>query len=59
MTREADKMFAIVTVRPRLVDLWVIVKDNLTTLAPPAPTGRSQHVFRQWPLGAEIVSYLN
>ena len=60
--READKMFAmcwVATVRPRPEDLWVIGKDNLTTLAPPAPTGRSQHVFRQCPLDAEIVSHLN
>ena len=37
----------------------VLGKDNLTTLAPPAPTGRSQHAFRQCPLDAEIVSHLN
>ena len=57
MKRAADKMFAmswVVTVGPRPGDLWVISKDNLATLAPPAPTGRSQHVFRQCPLDAEI-----
>ena len=52
-------MFWVVTVGPRPDDLWVIGRDNLTTLAPPAPTGRSQHVFRQCPLDAEIVSHLN
>ena len=59
--RAADKMFAIswvVTVGPRPDDLWVIGKDNLETLAPPAPTGRSYHVFRQSPLDADIVSHL-
>ncbi len=61
MKRAASKMFAmswVVTVGPRPDDLWVIGKHNLTTLAPPAPTGRSQHVFRQCPLDAEIVSHL-
>ena len=56
--RAADKMFAmswVVTVGPSMG----IGKDNLTTLAPPAPTGRSQHVFRQCPLDADIVSHLN
>ena len=41
--READKMFImswVVTVGPRPEYLWVIGKDNLTTLAPLAPTGR-------------------
>ena len=62
MKRAADKIFTmswIVTVGPRPVNLWVIGKDIMATLAPPAPTGRSQHVLRQWPLGAEIVSHLN
>ena len=62
MKREADTFFAIswvVTVGPRPEDLWVIGKDNLTILAPPAPTGRSQHVFWQCPLDSEIVSHLN
>ena len=49
----------VVTVGPRPGDLWGIGKDNLKTLAHPAPTGRSQHVFRQCPLDAEIVSRLN
>ena len=49
----------VVTVGPRPEDLWVIDKDNLTTLSLPAPTGRSQHVFSQCPLDAEIVSHLN
>ena len=49
----------VVTVGPRPEDLWVIGKDNLTTLVPPAPTGRSQHVFRQCPLYAEIIFHLN
>ena len=60
--READKMFAmfwVVTVGPRPEDLWVIGKDNLTTLAHLVLTGRSQQVFRQCPLHAEIVHYLN
>ena len=60
--RAADKMFAmcwVVTVGPRPDDLWVTAKDNLATLAPPAPIGRSQHVFRQCPLDAEIVYHLN
>ena len=62
MKQAADKMFTmswIVTVGPRSGDLWVIGKDNLATLAPPAPIGRSQLVFRQCPLDAEIVSHLN
>ena len=57
MKRAADKMFAmswVVTVGPRPDDLWVIGKDNLTPLVPPAPTGSSQHVFRQCSLNAEI-----
>ena len=57
MKREADKNFAtswVVIVGQRPDDLWVIGKDNLTTIGPPAPTGRSQHV--QCPLDAEIVS---
>ena len=60
--READNKFImswVVTVGPRPENLWVIGKDNLTTLAPPAATGRSQHVFRQCPLDAEIVFHLN
>ena len=60
--REAVKMFAmsrVVTVGPRPEDQWVIDKDNLRTLAPPAPTGRSRHVFRQCQLDADIVSHLN
>ena len=55
-------MFAmswVVTVGPRPDDLWVIDKDYLATLAPPAPKGRAQHVFRQCPLDAEIVSHLS
>ncbi len=62
MKRAANKIFAmawVVTVGPRHDDLWVIGMDNLTTLAPPAPTGRSQHAFRQCPLDAEIVSTVN
>ena len=52
MKREADKMFAmpwVVTVGPRPENLWVISKGNLTTLAPPVPTDKPQHVFRQCP----------
>ena len=62
MKRETDNMFAMswdVIVGPRPEDQWVIGKDNLTTLASPAPTGKSRHVFRQCPLDAEIVSRLN
>ena len=62
MKRAADKMFAIswvVTIGPRHDHLWVIGKDNLTKVDPPAPTGRSQHVFRQCPLDAEMVTHLN
>ena len=60
--READKMLImawVVTVGPRSEAQWVICKDSLTTLAPPAPTGRSQHVFRQCLLVAKIVFHLN
>ena len=56
MKRAADNNIAmswVVTVGPSMG------KDNLTTLAPPAPTVRSQHVLRQCPLDAEIVSHLN
>ena len=62
MKRAADKNFTlswVVTVGPRPDDLWVFCKDNLAALATPAPTGRSQHVFRRCPLNAEIVSHLN
>ena len=62
MKRTADNMFAkswVVTVGPRPNDLWVTGKNNLATLAPPAPTGRSQHVFRQCALDADIVFHLN
>ena len=60
--RAVDKMLTmswVVTVGPYRDYLWVISKDNLATLAPPAPIGRSQHVFRQCPLDTEFVSHLN
>ena len=62
MERAVHKIFTmswIVTVGPHPDNLWVIGKDNLATLAPSAPIDRSQHVFRQCPLYAEIVSHLN
>ena len=49
----------VVTVGPRPEDLWVIGKDRLTTLAPPVPTMRAQHILRPCPLDAEIVSHLH
>ena len=49
----------VVTVGLRPEDIWVISKDNLTTLSPPAPTDKLQHVFRQYPLDAEMLSHLN
>ena len=49
----------VVTLGPRPGDLWIIGKDNLATLTPPAPTCRSQHVFRQCSLYAEFISHLN
>ena len=60
--RAADKMFTmswVVTVGPRPDDLWVVGKDNLATLAPPAPIVRSQHVLKLCTLDAEIVTHLN
>ena len=62
MKQAAENMFAmswVITVGPRPDDLWVVSKDNLATLVPPAPTGRSQHVFRRCLLEAEIASHLN
>ena len=53
MKRAADnmfEMFLVITVESHPGDLWVIGKNNWATLAPSAPTGRSQHVFKQCPL---------
>jgi len=39
-------------------ELWVVGKDILSTLTPPAPIGRPQRAFRLCPLDAEIISHL-
>ena len=39
-------------------ELWIVGKDILATLTPPAPTGSSQRAFRLCLLDAEIISHL-